>query len=770
MPINRPDLFKSYKKNMITFLNKYYDNTSTENFVKNIMKEKINIPIASIIEHKSYGNAEKVEVNLFDYIRQNNEVILSPSGSCYYNAEKKSSFIKMFIDDFLKRRKILKKEMLTAKEEGNTVLATIKNYGQDTVKRTTNSLIGATGNQYSLFTDRAGFNSVTSAGRHFIMLGYTHTERFLKGNFYFPDYESVLNHIVILMNVCPPKQDIENILNKYKLCTVLSTDLHDFLCYNLNKYTTKYNKYELLQYLDNLESHVINFIYYYNNLHNICHTNKEVMKKIFDNILNTNQINHTEDVDPLDLYKIDDDLIIIVAVHCAELIKNYKLNDLPKVAPDIAKHLIRIAKYMEKTMLPIMEILKIFSNVEIVIPNIMECKNMLRECVIVSDTDSVIFTTKDWIYWYLDKYNFSKTAFDIDSIVTFLLSKTLEWYLEVISKHRGCTGKDIHAIKMKNEFTYPVMITSIIPKHYVGFITMQEGVVLPKPAKDIKGLSFKSSSLHANTLSYVKEFLFDMIYDIYDEKDLNKIGDIDISKYISKIVLFEQLIIQSLEKGEMYFLNTLPIKAMNEYKKPEASVWVNYLFWEEVFSEKYGNIQIPNKCPMVPIKDKSLFNDEYLNSILTIDKNIYKKLKNYLNVNKDKKINRIPLNPLLVKTPQEIIPLIDTRSIAYKNASPLYLAMANLGFSIGAKADKCILYSDIYIGEGKYATDLSFKIEDIKIDEEYENEEEIRERLEREANIISQLKVAQNIYSDIDDEEDLNIVNIQEINNDEEVE
>ena len=255
---------------------------------------------------------------------------------------------------------------------------------------------------------------------------------------------------------------------------------------------------------------------------------------------------------------------------------------------------------------------------------------MYRKVVSNSDTDSVIFTTKEFVKWYTGTYNFTQQAFDIDALITFLLSKCIAWLMFTISVQRGAKDKYRYSLNMKNEFLYPVMMSCIIPKHYAGFITMQEGKILPKPDFDIKGVSFRGSTMQQITLDYVTNFIKSIINDIYNKDRPEQVGNISIHKYILKVIQYERYIYQSLKRGEVTFLNVAPIRNESEYKNADASIWFNYLMWKSVFEKTYGEIQIPNKCHIVPLIHKLIRSDEYLNWLKIESPDIYQKMDEYL--------------------------------------------------------------------------------------------------------------------------------------------
>ena len=147
----------------------------------------------------------------------------------------------------------------------------------------------------------------------------------------------------------------------------------------------------------------------------------------------------------------------------------------------------------------------------------------------------------------------------------------------------------------------------------------------------------------------------------------------------------------------MTYLNIVPIRNETEYANSDSSIWFNYLIWKNVFEETYGEIQIPNKCHVVPLITKGIKNEEYLSWLNKNSPIIYTKLTNYLQTIDDKKnISRIPIHPILTNIPMELVPLIDKKLIAYSNCSPLYLALESFGVSTGVPSKKNMLFVDFY--------------------------------------------------------------------------
>lgn len=654
---------------------------------------------ASIIDNISYGNAELINnVDVLKFFNKYNQYVLTPSGSVYYPASRKRSVMYDFVQHYLAARKILKKEMLSAQEKGLIQLAQTKNYGQSTVKIRVNSIPGGTGSAYSFCYHKPSFNSVTSMSRNMIMNAYAFVERFLIGNFFFPSYDSLLNYIAVIGQRCPTKEQVDTFMETHGLYKPTSTEVFELLKGYLDIYTNNYNVIQLRTYLHGLPDHKQTFLFYANNFHLLSMINKDIIiehaKKVFDRDLV--DYSNIDNVDPATLFKQDGDLLIVLNTHYADILGEISLHDAPKDDPALARKLVCIAEHMQKCMDPLLKIASFFCNTKTTVDNVMAHKTMYRKVVTNSDTDSVIFTTKDWVEWYTGSYNFTKQAFDIDALITYLLSKSVGWLMYTMSEQRGAEGDDLYAMCMKNEFLYPVFMACTIPKHYAGPQTMREGHVLPKPDFDLKGVGFRGSALQKVTLDTAEQFVYDIIHTVYDVNHPEKIGEIDIFKFLQYVIDYEVHIIRSLKRGETSYLNVDPVKNKSEYTNPDSSIWFNYGLWCDVFEQKYGNIQIPTKCRIVPIDPTGITSPSYLEWLEIKSPEIHKKMIAFLDKANGKKISRIPLNPVLDQIPEEIIPLVNIKSIVHKNCSPMYLAFESLGVSSGIPSRKQVLFTDIY--------------------------------------------------------------------------
>lgn len=660
-------------------------------------------PTAQILEYvspetrqHSYGNMQiSRQVDLFHHITHLGDKIIAPFGSTYETATKISSFLKGMIDEKSALRKKEKKLMLKAKQMNDKVAATYHNNNQSTIKVNMNSLIGAMGSNYNFLSSIANFNSVTSTGRYFVTNAFAHGERFLHGNFYFRNEEQLINHIMSCRRQGPDKEMVLSVCKKIGFKIPSTQEVYDFLIENLHKYQFASEHPVVYRLLEHMHPGELTFIYYMSNMQHLVWNNEWYFRPWMDAFFNDEYVDFSkmEDIDPEELRSMDGDLAVVLStVYNSEMPANAKGNSISIYEtitdyPDLARRFVCISRYMQSKLEEIQEVFDLFMCHHVGITYIHELKHMFRDVIMLSDTDSILFTVKDWVQWYQNSLQFTVTAYSMNALVVYWLSKSIRSLLAHLSKSLGATGKDIHKMNMKNEFMMPIEITTSLKKHYASIPAIQEGVFYKTPKLDIKGVNLRGSNFCQETLDYVEWWIRDIIDTIYAT------GKIAISGKIIDVLRYERLIYDSIRNKETRFLNVDPVKNENEYAEAEESIYFNYLFWEYVFSDKYGHILIPTKCYMLPLTN--LDNPAYQAMLADKFPSVKQKMQEFIKKYPTKKITRIPINPLTNVIPEELIPIMHYKSIIYGNMKPFYIILQSLGVSLGNGKNK-ILFSDVY--------------------------------------------------------------------------
>lgn len=732
-PIERTQLMKAYTQNATTYLKTLYPQYSEEKiaqFVKEVVTDKFkqgvtnreNLKFAGVSLDQQFTPAERPwptitvlrhcdgtdsthahscgnldcenEVDLLSFISQHNNKVITPFGSFYETADNLESFLKGMIDGKGKARKAEKKAMFLAKKNGDHTAEVFHNNAQANIKINMNSIIGAMGANFNFLSDIANFNSVTSTGRHFVMTAYAHAERFLQSNFYFKTSDQVLNFLVTCQRYGPSDDTIEDVLRKFPLYRPTAEVVYDWLCKNLHRYNLPTDHPDIRAYTEHMTPARLTWVFYMSNMRQLVMRNEAFFRPWMDQFFNLSGVDLSQPADPEELNSLDGDLSVVLATVCHQLIPTNKtgnsinLTDTITQAPDIAKSLVLYGRHLQSCLDAIQPLFDLFMNHQVGIGYLAEHKFMFRDAVILSDTDSIIFTTREWVEWYLGDTKMTPAAFSMNALVVYWLSKATANLIYHLSVNFGAVGSDAKRMNMKNEFMMPVEILTTLKKHYASILKIQEGVFYGTPRLDIKGVNLRGSNFSKDTLNYTTWFIQSLIDEVYNT------GKVKLSRYIVGVLEFERMIYDSLSAGETRFLTVSPVKNLDEYTDEERTIYFNYLFWEAVFAEKYGNIAIPTKCFILPLTD--ITERAYQDYLDVHHPRIHRAIAQFRKKYQDKKITRIPINPLTNQIPQELKYVINYRSIIYANTRPLYLIMSSFGLNSGSTTKSQVLFSEIY--------------------------------------------------------------------------
>ena len=529
------------------------------------------------------------------------------------------------------------------------------------------------------------------------MIAYTFAERFLAANYYFPQFEDAINFVFTTLESCPSQEVMDKLLKDYNLHEIWPEELCELLISGMYKYILlsdgQINK--LFSICNNLKPYQCSYIYYSRNLYGLFDKNYEVMYNLFIRLFtlhtDSNCLNRT-DVDISYLKEADEDLLQAAQTIYNNYLGGKVIKNLPKEDPELALNTAKILKTFQDILDSWTPVINTFIHSPTMVSKAHINKNMIRKVIIVSDTDSIIFTSKHLVtkflggtFTYENEYVYSAHA-----LITYFLCKSVASLLRMVAIQRGAIGENnIKMLKMKNEYFYPVFIRTNISKHYIGLMTVREGIVLPNYKIDSKGLGFNTS----NVPKLTHEFNDKLIEDVLN--DVNKNTTIYVGDYLSRVLEYEKYIYNSIIQGNKDYFVNISIKKKEEYKNPDISIYINYLLWQDVFAEKYGDIFVPTKCILIPFVKNKYKDPEYLSWLEMKSPTMYKKWTKFIKDNPKKKITRMPIPMTCLTIPEELVPLIDIRSIIFKNMGPAQLILKSLGVDLGNQKKQPLL-SDYY--------------------------------------------------------------------------
>lgn len=726
--MDRPHIVKEYIENQVTYLMrvKNIDRETAESFVKSIAKETYKAPKLKVIKTVREGYEETKDINFTEFMTSVKDNILCPNGRIYVNPKHRPARIREYIKDLLKRRKFHKNKMFQHQQKEEYEAAAMEKSNESRIKIDANTVCGGAKNSpYSCFYDKAGFNAVTSVARLMIKTNYTLLEQIFGGNYYWVDKEELIQNIILRIRTCPNKETIDALVNKYNLFKPTRTDLINRYQFFMNLYAvgpsylnrakitdldqgsyincylesdiikqlkSNSNLYleediivdltDVITLVNKLEDHEVLFLYYVNNLRALFWKNSSYFKKLFFNLSNNITDKISNSCNESDIFKLDDDFPAIIATKFANLVKGQELSEVIKKDPELTKVFIQYVNYLFSEIQHIDELLKTFIRTEITVTRTKIKEDMWRNTTLGSDTDSVIYTLKEWLKWYKgDVFNEDEDNDTFLAIISYFVAKVSQHNMRVFSEHLGSVDEDRFILQMKGEYDFNSMIFYLIKKHYTGVMTIQEGRVLPKIKLDIKGIGLRNSAVPKITADELKATVI--------ETQTQQSA----SKYIRNVINLELEMSKDLRSGSTQFLKIISVKNKEQYANSGSSAYLYLELWNETFGDKYGYVYTPVKCPNVFLLS---INDETLSYVRKIDEEIYRRLKNFKSRYPKRDLTNIIINPLLHKIPEEIIVMMDFRKHIYTNMKPMYLTLESFGIFMMHSAKKLLLLSDYY--------------------------------------------------------------------------
>jgi hypothetical protein len=688
--VERPKVLAAYVENMVAYLHGKHPEVPEDKLrkqVKAVVIQRLNRPKAQLVAHPEPGVSREVTVDLLDYCGSLGNRVLTPMGAQYKPTSEESSVLRDVLDRSVRRRNEYKEKMLQAAAVGDAVNESLYHIRQASTKIFNNSIPGAMGSIYSFLYDLAGYNAITTVGQQCVKIGYSHTERMVAGNLYLRDANDVINYCTLLQQVCPV--DKVNLVMEGKgfhYPTVSETT--SYFTNIVSRYTGDVAEYErVAQYVTTLSDAMRAYVIYTYSFYNLLTYNDAIMRSWVKRLFKRD-IPVDESLDPKDIFKVEGDLLNMVKSRNFDVIRREPdLGVAIDHDPKGVQALLSICRHVESVLNDWSDVFSVFFVSDVDLPRVWMHPDMIRSSVATSDTDSVIFSARQTVEWYTPNDLMGDDAIDMSALTVYMVSQTLEHLFARMTTNMGVAPEDRGRIKMKNEFYYPIFITSYMAKHYAGLIVIQEGAILPNPKLDIKGKNYRGSDIPAVSHLRFEEFVKDTI------AHLSKTPSISGRDLLRTIGEHEKLVYTSLMAGEKTYLPTTPVNRLSDYEAdPLRTNYLYYMLWEAVFKDEFGDFQIPNKGYALPVRDKGkyLMSEDWLDQLKSTYPDMYDRLMAFVAEHPTKSFSRLIIPPSLATVPDIIRPLIDVRHVLFTNDKPFALFVSSFNLSYTSSDSKLL--------------------------------------------------------------------------------
>lgn len=587
-------------------------------------KFPIKNPLVTIVDKDKNGDRFIRKVGYLNYLKNivAKDLICAPSMTTYVRPEVRQSLMGVYINGNLALRSGAKHESLEAKlsadsyggeifkligdreAEGWTMppltpeleakladleqkygyyydVSEIKNNEQTSHKIFNNGISGMQTIGSTPFVLVSAHSSLTSGCRSAVSYGNATIERFVSGSRHYWSPEVVITQI---LSICrgTDYEKFGAVMEKYKLYVPTFDDIIDAIRYSTELYWTHEDSMEevgeLVQTLTPMERAA--FLYTGDMFHLRKH-NEEFMREFLNELSAAKKGTHP---DPIPVIKsMDGDHKALALILCAEVTAGKKVKDLIASGDQHALSMLALTyENIMGTLDKYVDLIQTFWTTLNVPPNISRTRDIRRRSVVGSDTDSCLFTVREWVKWKNGAAKFDQPCQATWHTVVFMACQTVTHSLACLSAGMGVRGEDVKKLAMKNEYAFSAFGLTNIAKHYIASMIAQEGGVYSKAKGEIKGVQFKDSNSPPEIIEESNGYISSVMDSLY------RTGDFEIMPILKSMAKTEADVTESIKKGDTRYLKAAYVRPKSDYKKPMSSHYFHYELWQKAFAHKYG--------------------------------------------------------------------------------------------------------------------------------------------------------------------------------------
>ena len=670
---------KDYMEQASNYLMKRMNISKQDAIIKikqELKNRKLVNPTVRFNNRKQNNDLEEQVLKITDYLKEIREkdYLTAPSLTVYKNRDQLSSIQGDFLDFNTKERSRYKKEAFKENQAGNIEQYKFYDNLQKTKKVYNNSLSGAYASISTILYNKSSHSTLTSMTRCVASIGNAISESIVTGNKHFRNYELVYNYITSIITVVDLKL-VEIAVEQYKLHKPTPDEVMKMIRKSSRWYwESKEIEDDIMEYLKTLSPIELSAILYVNDMYHLRMYNDQLVRDLLTGMKDS-KYGLTDDVRYLT--KSAEGIEILAKIINGNLIKGMTVK-YDELDPKILNTLASTAKNICDTLNKYKLLFRAFLTTNILPISIAYIKDMLRECIVLSDTDSTCGSYGEWVEWYYGHNKFDQDAISLSASIMTINTQAMDHNIKVFACNMSTDLSKVELLKMKNEFYWPVFTPSNVSKHYYADTLIQEGNVFNKSKLELKGAHFISSIADQEVVSTIHGYIKEV-----NEK-LSKGEKIDLKDYIKRIADLERLVISKIENGDISVFGNGSVKESKSYKNgPDQSAYWNHILWKKVFEDKYG---APGEPPYMYVKIPTIINskkklDEFIESIEDED----------IRINFSKELNRVNKSnfptfrpPMSISSSKGVISefkkYIDIKRVVEDNLKSGYLFLETLGF------------------------------------------------------------------------------------------
>ena len=539
-------------------------------------------------ERGDNGDREKKVGTWLGYLKsvKANREILVPTATTYVPIDVEESYIAKYITGKKDRRKKFKKISQQFESSGDIVKFKYYNSLQESAKRANNSVSGNFVANGSLIQNPTGHSTLTSIIRSITSLSNASNERLISGNRHYRSFTITLNNLISIVDQTDHEK-IDLAINTYGLVYPTTDEVMEMVAKSTRKYWINQKQMEKLrQFVENITPTERASLMYTGDLYHIRKLNDSFMREFITRLSTPGD--EVDRGDPSTIVKNADEGVMNYAHYHHISTLEGKGKEYDKLDPMDFRRLANSCLSIDKAVLdykPFIEAFLLTRNSPCSIATILEQE---RETVVLSDTDSTMFSVDEWVYWYFGGYPFTDRGYAVAGSIMFIATQSIAHILAIFSANMNVARKHLFMLAMKPEYCFPVFAQTSVSKHYYAARKVREGDVYFDFKAEIKGVHMKDSTLPGELTEESSRMMEDVIATALTGQKL------DLVRYIKETSQTEREIERSVKAGETTYLKRASVKPSESYKKGETeSPYQWYTFWEECLAQTYGHIAPP---------------------------------------------------------------------------------------------------------------------------------------------------------------------------------
>lgn len=598
------ELYTDEAVKMISAMNPEWNEDDIQEIVIREMKKSFSNPDVTIENNYTHQAQDTKLLSIIDW-SLDRKPILAGNGTFFKNQHESINPTADMLDWFLGTRKKVKKEMFSLDETSREYA--LKDLEQAIWKVLANSYYGSSGMSASAFYNKFCAAATTASAQSVISTCYSTFEAFLANNFFFYNINECFDWINRCLELQEEDPETDDWIVKKDACDVFDKMKSMFI-----KWKKSYEE-PLTRFLQSLDEIQLTRIYYRNNFEEFTMNHPKIQKlhnKILKNVIIYPILNRSQ--------QKDSNWEQCIPIECRgrfESARKYNSfagkesfmnpNDVPDSIKDDLKKLCDY--YMKYVYTKYM-----------VFDRIYRLKNFKRKTVVIIDTDSNILALDhyvDFVRSFTEPYGKPKEneEFIIINTIAYILTAVSTSILLYYGELSNVPEEFRPFYNMKNEFFMNRIIIANVKKRYMSLFKLREGNLLNPPKPDIKGFDF----VKASTADACEERFKDIV-----NKYLLNCEDIDVLAIRHELEDMEQMVAESIDRGELEFLPNASAKELSAYKDPASEQSVRgMLVWNMLYPDRA--IEPPSKVKLLKL---TLFNENDLEPIKQAYPDIYETL------------------------------------------------------------------------------------------------------------------------------------------------